>query len=1002
MRPLTLEIKGLRSYRNQTRVDFALEGGLVAVVGDTGSGKSSLLEAMTYALYNAWSWSKGSTKDLIASDCKTMTVALTFVAENKTWRVTRSTSRDNYPPSLHELECIDDGGHTSGESDVNARIRDLLGLSCDAFLSSVILPQGRFETLLTADKTHRTAILMGILRLDDLAAAGIAASNLALRLTDVLRAGELLRAERFLPDPTTATEEAARQLADARERAEILGKAGTEVERLTRAINEAQARERTALDAARTVEQKVGADAAALAALVAVAAGLSARAEGQQEALRAAEAEARDATDMLEKAREKGEDVGELAGACMVLTRLLEELPKVAADRNEIDEAAAALVVRGEKLGEAKAASERLAGEAETAGTLAAAANAEYEDARSAFTHTRDVLLPAAKRTAKTAIEASARIAELGDQIPPLTKVFEVEVENAKLALNKVRAADEALAAAHRSDHAAAAGAGLHAGNLCPVCIRELPAGFMPPPLGAAAQTAQRVRDKAERDKVAADGAAATAGAALEALKRDLRVATEQLGPANTASAREFAALRHMAPDAVLDAEDEVILVALASREREARATKEATEGISQKAAIAVIAHETALKSEKQSVDDRETEIGRLRAALSERSRLLERDRGALPAGCRPPADSTPPAIAAISERTKSQLEKLRRVETNLRDAQTAARLARNALAAIADERKTTVDAPCEKAWRNVCLLADRISGASAAVGIPNPSLPLTDGDVAVRAKTATTVAEAASNALSSIVEMARIAVAQSLEAAASIARQVEALGLRDAGALREEVGRSRHEAEVWTAREAEARAQIAPAAELDAVIAPVGDRVSALREVAEQLTMAKFIGHVCSIRQEALLRAASEVLLAMTNGRLGFAADFKIGDNVVGQVRGARTLSGGETFLASLALALGLVEMAGRKGGRLEALFLDEGFGSLDTDSLDEAITALKQVATGGRMVTVVTHLRKVMEDVDRVLMVTRTVNGSTVDWLSTAVKEDMVDEDIASGLLE
>ena len=59
----------------------------------------------------------------------------------------------------------------------------------------------------------------------------------------------------------------------------------------------------------------------------------------------------------------------------------------------------------------------------------------------------------------------------------------------------------------------------------------------------------------------------------------------------------------------------------------------------------------------------------------------------------------------------------------------------------------------------------------------------------------------------------------------------------------------------------------------------------------------------------------------------------------LTGTTRGVKTLSGGETFLASRALALALVELAGRGGGRLDALFLDEGFGSLDANALAEAL---------------------------------------------------------------
>ena len=97
---------------------------------------------------------------------------------------------------------------------------------------------------------------------------------------------------------------------------------------------------------------------------------------------------------------------------------------------------------------------------------------------------------------------------------------------------------------------------------------------------------------------------------------------------------------------------------------------------------------------------------------------------------------------------------------------------------------------------------------------------------------------------------------------------------------------------------------------------------------------------------------------------------------------RSVRTLSGGETFLASLALALALSErlpeIAGRGGAMsLESLFLDEGFGSLDQDSLDVAIGGLETLAGGQRLVGVISHIPEVAERLtDRVEVVK---SGST-----------------------
>ena len=81
-------------------------------------------------------------------------------------------------------------------------------------------------------------------------------------------------------------------------------------------------------------------------------------------------------------------------------------------------------------------------------------------------------------------------------------------------------------------------------------------------------------------------------------------------------------------------------------------------------------------------------------------------------------------------------------------------------------------------------------------------------------------------------------------------------------------------------------------------------------------------------------------------------------------ELRPVRTLSGGETFQASLALALALAdELSGMASGgatKLDAIFLDEGFGTLDPESLDTVAATIESLGTGGRMVGIVTHVRE------------------------------------------
>ena len=119
------------------------------------------------------------------------------------------------------------------------------------------------------------------------------------------------------------------------------------------------------------------------------------------------------------------------------------------------------------------------------------------------------------------------------------------------------------------------------------------------------------------------------------------------------------------------------------------------------------------------------------------------------------------------------------------------------------------------------------------------------------------------------------------------------------------------------------------------------------------------------------LVAGATEILAELSGGAYALAVDGRGGFQVIdhtnaSQARSARTLSGGETFLASLALALALADqVAGlaARTARLEALFLDEGFGTLDPDVLDVVASALDELGARGRMVGVVTHVRELAD---------------------------------------
>lgn len=109
-----------------------------------------------------------------------------------------------------------------------------------------------------------------------------------------------------------------------------------------------------------------------------------------------------------------------------------------------------------------------------------------------------------------------------------------------------------------------------------------------------------------------------------------------------------------------------------------------------------------------------------------------------------------------------------------------------------------------------------------------------------------------------------------------------------------------------------------------------------------------------------------------------------EVSDSFTGRSRPANTLSGGETFLASLSLALGLADVVqSRQGGvRLDTMFIDEGFGTLDPDSLNSAMNTLIDLQNTGRMVGIISHVPELEERIDARLRITPAEKGSKAEF--------------------
>jgi exonuclease SbcC len=145
----------------------------------------------------------------------------------------------------------------------------------------------------------------------------------------------------------------------------------------------------------------------------------------------------------------------------------------------------------------------------------------------------------------------------------------------------------------------------------------------------------------------------------------------------------------------------------------------------------------------------------------------------------------------------------------------------------------------------------------------------------------------------------------------------------------------------------------------------------------------------------DSILRYANRRLLVMTGGRYELCRadaenqrsqtglDLNIRDHNIGKERSVKTLSGGESFKAALALALGLSEEIQSSAGgiQLDTMFVDEGFGSLDGDSLRQALEALSTLSDGNRLVGIISHVRELKEEIPKQILVQKKPGGvSTV----------------------
>lgn len=248
----------------------------------------------------------------------------------------------------------------------------------------------------------------------------------------------------------------------------------------------------------------------------------------------------------------------------------------------------------------------------------------------------------------------------------------------------------------------------------------------------------------------------------------------------------------------------------------------------------------------------------------------------------------------------------------------------------------------------------------------------------------------------------------RSMQASLRALKEVSSASAEEPVALRRAVSLSESHRKSWEAHYGEVQAELSS---LWAVRDDVARLLRELERVQEELRIVKPLAaavrgqnprgislsrYILQAKMEEVTQAASVRLLRMTDqryrlkigeerlrARQSAGLDLFVVDAFSADAeRPVQTLSGGEAFLASLALAMGLsdVVQAHAGGVSMDALFIDEGFGSLDADTLDLAMAAIRELKSGGRLIGIISHVEALKEVIPAHIQVRKRVGGSTI----------------------
>lgn len=1019
MKPLRIELAAFGPFSSRETIDFSeIEGAsLLLIHGPTGSGKTTILDAMCYALFGDTSGAEREGKqmrcDSAEPDLRTC-VRYEFALGAKRYCVERrpeqlrpakrggGMSTDSHQATLWDRSSAtsakDEGKlMASGAAKVKKAVSDLIGFESEQFRQVVILPQGQFRKLLIAESKEKEKILQRLFQTVHYSKLERALASRASELRRRFEDDQVAMATLLGQEDVETIEELSARIAEAAATYAVavaalpLGKKSSEeaYEALARGkkddecLREAAAAQLAVQNLAKgdeEVERLRSSRSLARKAvpLVARADALQARAREAEDAdkeraaaeeqLRLSTHNKRAAAEALdkEKARSGEREQGERERARLeTMTESVQRLDEVRA-----------------KLAAARAAEGVLGQKSEAAVCALEVSKSRLEaDQKELDEHARKAARAEALALALQQSQASFERRKVLDTLQVECDTARASHESAEDLLaqrrNELGSKERELEKLERAWQEGQAGAlarDLADGNACPVCGSEKHPSLAPAPdslpseeeleQGRQALRVSREATSAARDS---ESSARANRSSKQAQHTSLR---EELGVAAQRSLEEWSvevALEVVALDAALAAGKAVLSVGSTITRAEVK-LKKAQEH------AAVLADE---------LDQARMERSALVGSVTELEEKV------------PPDLRQPGALAAAASQVAQKLETL---EKALQAAQTAASEADQGFATCEANMIATQSAAVVARIKAGEILEDfELRCADAGFAEPGTfataqALVAQIPDFDARIKKHEGEVKAAADRLERATLAAEGTHKPNLEELHMAATQAQAQLIESNRVEEGARNRLEHLKKIHSEHEV-IRIKVATQEEQWRIVSSVSELANG--KVPPKVSFQRFV--LAGMFDEVLL-AATERLARMSKGRYrlqrqsesrhkGRASglDLEVLDTYTGAPRSASTLSGGESFLAALALSLGLADVVQRFSGgiRLDTLLVDEGFGTLDSNALDLALDTLIELTAEGRLVGIISHVDELKSRIATRLEVQTGDHGSSTRFV-------------------